>query len=79
MKRAILGNLRQIVWDSDSARAVFADMLDNYEFLNQKVLLATKALRAMSLLPRYRERFLLLRLIPRRGIAHRDGSTFGAG
>lgn len=61
-------SLRDIVWDSDYARAVFADMLDNYEFLNRKILLATKTLRAMSLLPRYRDRFLLLRSIPGVGL-----------
>ena len=61
-------SLRQIVWQSDAARAVFWEMLETYDFLNQKVLLATKTLRAMSLLPRYRERFLLLRSIPGVGL-----------
>jgi transposase len=61
-------SLREIIWDSDYARAVFGEMLDMYEYLNQKVLSATKALRAMSLLPRYRERYLLLRSIPGVGL-----------
>jgi len=61
-------SLRALEWEAPYLAATFGVMLDHYEFLNAQVLAATKALRAMSNLPRYRERFLLLRSIPGVGL-----------
>lgn len=57
--------LAELEFPSPVMARCFDGMLAEYAFLGAQILTATKALRAMSNLPRYRERFLLLRSLAR--------------
>jgi transposase len=64
----LIRGLRELDLGSEYLRASLQDKLDHLEFLNGKILVATRRLRELSTTPAYQERVRLLRTAPGVGL-----------